>query len=47
MPRSTIAFSRHMYMGAVLRAHSVHGESHIQRNEVGTLSASVSSQLYI
>jgi len=38
--QSIIACSRHVYMGVVLRAHPVRGESHIQRNanrEVATL----------
>ena len=37
---SIVACSRHLYMVAVLRAHPVRGESHIQRNanaEVATL----------
>ena len=29
---SIIACSRHIYMGVILCAHPVHGESHIQRN---------------
>ena len=29
---SITARSRHLYMGVVLRAHPVRGESHIQRN---------------
>jgi len=39
---SIIACSRHIYMGVVLRAHPVRGESHIQRNanqEVATKDA--------
>ena len=37
---SIIACSRHMYMGAILRAHPIRGDSHIQRNadrEVATV----------
>jgi len=29
---SIIACSRHIYIGVILRAHPVRGESHIQRN---------------
>jgi len=32
---SIIACSRHLYMGVVLRAHAVRGESHNQRNANG------------
>jgi len=32
---SIIACSRHVYMGVVLRAHPVRGESHIQPNANG------------
>jgi len=32
---SIIAYSRHVYMGTVLRAHPVRGESHIQYNANG------------
>jgi len=37
---SIVACSRHIYLGIVLRAHPVRGESHVQRNvngEVATL----------
>jgi len=32
---SVIAYSRHIYMGDILRAHPVRGESHIQRSSNG------------
>jgi len=35
---SIIALSRHVYMGVVLRAHPVRGESHIQRNANGEVA---------
>jgi len=38
---SNVACSRHIYMGVILRAYLVRGESHIQRNakkEFETLS---------
>jgi len=35
---SVIACSRHIYMGVVLRAHLVRGESHIQRNANGEVA---------
>jgi len=35
---SIIACSRHIYMGVVLRAHSVRGESHIQRSANGEVA---------
>jgi len=36
-----IAFSRHIYTGVVLRAHSVRGESCIQRNASGEVATAV------
>ena len=41
-----IACSRHIYIGVILRVHSVRGELHIQRNasgEVAKVLASTSS----
>jgi len=35
---SIIACSHHIYMGVVLRAHAVRGESHIQRNASGEVA---------
>jgi len=35
---STIACSRHIYVGVVLRAHPVRGESHNQRNANGEVA---------
>jgi len=35
---SIIACSRHVYMGVVLRAHPVRGESHIQTNANGEVA---------
>jgi len=35
---SIIACLRHVYIGAVLRAHPVRGESHIQRNANGKVA---------
>jgi len=40
---SIIACSRHIYMGAVLRAHSVRGEPRIQRNASGVVATTASS----
>ena len=40
-----IAFSRHIYMGDILHAHPVRGESHIQRNANGAV-ATTSSPFY-
>jgi len=45
---SIIACSRHLYMGVVLRAHSIHGEPRIQRNanrQVATVFYSRSEKL--
>jgi len=38
---SSIACSRHIYMGAVLLAHPVRGESHIQCHANGEVAAIV------
>jgi len=35
---SIIACLRHIYIGVVLRAHYVRGESHIQRNASGVFA---------
>jgi len=46
---SSIACSRHLYMGVVLRAHPVRGESHIQRKgnrEIQTTSPPFHNELH-
>jgi len=35
---SIIASSRHIYMGVILHAHPVRGESHVQRNSSGEVA---------
>jgi len=42
---SIIACSRHIYMGVVLRAHPVRGESHIQRNANREVATTLSFKL--
>ena len=44
---SIIACSRHIYMGVVLRAHPVRGESHIQRNSNGDVATAATSTLLV
>jgi len=43
---SIIACSRHLYMGVFLRAHSIRGESHIQRNAIGEVTILRTSGLF-
>jgi len=38
---TTITWSRHIYMGIVLRAHPVRGEPRIQRNASGEVATSL------